>query len=168
MNERKLKVVTYTGMWLTALTGSIFGLLLTIIGYLFDQGPGGGMQGPLWRILIVGLPSIFIAAYIGELIVRTLAKRLFTSQSSVRKNTLLAFIIVFVGGIAATVVGWEIGFILGKITGAIDIGWLPVLVYTPLMSFIWGIPVCFIAGILYSGFVFVYLRNGEKQKKDLQ
>ncbi|MCK9399474.1 MAG: hypothetical protein M0Q51_05700 [Bacteroidales bacterium] len=40
MNEYKLKTITRTGMWLAAIAGSIYGLLLTIIGYLLDYSSG--------------------------------------------------------------------------------------------------------------------------------
>ncbi len=75
MNERKLKTITHVGMWLAAIAGSITALVFIVGGYLLDWGPGGGMIGPFWRILLVGIPSALLGAYIGELFVRILAKK---------------------------------------------------------------------------------------------
>ena len=62
--------------------------------------------------------------------------------------------------IIAFIVGWEIGFFIGKVTGTIEgIEWIAVLLYTPLMSFIWGIPVSLVVAILYGVFVFFYVKG---------
>ncbi len=163
MNEQKQKTITHVGMWLAAIVGTIFGLLLTIVGYLLDWGPGSGMEGAFWEVLLVGIPSFVIAAYVGQLVVKKLAKIVFAKQSSFFGITIRSFVIVLAGCIIAFIVGWEIGFFLGKVTGTIEgIEWVAVLVYTPLMSFIWGIPVSLVVAILYGVFVFFYVRAENK------
>ena len=164
MNEKKQKIITHVGMWLAAIAGSISGLGYAIAGYLFDWGPGGSMEGPLWRVLLVGIPSALIGIYIGELVVRILAKKMFAIRWTNIRNTIRAFVIVFLGCILAFIVGLEVGFILGKITGAIEgLEWLEVLLYAPIMAILYGIMPSMAAGILFSGFVFVFLKSGDKQ-----
>lgn len=158
MNEKKEKIITHVGMWLAAIVGSLFGLVLTIVGYLIDWGPGGSMEGPFVNILMVGVPSILLAAYIGELLVRILAKKMFSRHSSNSMNTALAFFVVFIGSIVAFMVGFEVGYFMGKITGAIEgLDWI-VLLYVPIQSVFYGILPSLGAGVLYSVFVFVYLK----------
>lgn len=87
MTEKQQKTIRLTGMWLCALVGSTYGLVYTLGGYLFDWGPGGSLEGPLWKILITGILSIVIAAYVGELVVRKLAKRIFEKKYSISLST---------------------------------------------------------------------------------
>jgi hypothetical protein len=163
MNEKKLKHITRADMWLAAIVGSINGLLFTIAGYLLDWGPGGSMQGPFWRVLIVGMLSILTAAYIGEFLVRKLGKTMLEQQLSLTELSIRSFAITLVGSITAFIVGWEVGFIAGKITGAIEgLEWIPVLVYAPLMSLIYGIPISLIASFLFGIFVFLYGKSGNE------
>jgi|AntAceMinimDraft_9_1070365.scaffolds.fasta_scaffold66391_1 hypothetical protein len=158
MNEEKQKIITHVGMWLAAIAGSISGLGYAIGGYLLDWGPGGSMEGPLWRVLLVGIPSALAGAYIGELIVRKLAKTMFAIQWTNTKNTIKAFVVVFLGCIVAFIVGLEVGFILGKITGAIEgLEWLTILLYAPIMATLYGLLPSLGLGVLYGGFVFIYL-----------
>lgn len=160
MKSQTFKIITRTGMWIAAITGSTFGLLFTIIGYLMDWGPGGSMHGPFWKILTVGIPSILIAAYIGELIVRSLANKLLKEHLSVLENTVRSFASVLIASLTAFVAGWEVGFIMGKISGAIEgLDWIPVLFYSPLMSLIYGIPVSLAVAVLFGVFVFLYLKR---------
>ena len=65
MNEKKQKIITHVGMWLAAIAGSSTALIFLIAGYILGWGPGGDMAGPLWRILLVGIPSALTGAYIG-------------------------------------------------------------------------------------------------------
>jgi hypothetical protein len=159
MNEKKEKIITHVGMWLAAIVGSLFGLVFSIIGYLLGEGPGGSMEGPLWRVLLVGIPSVLLAAYAGELLVRKLAKRMLSKHSSVSKNTVMAFVMVFIGCIVAIAVGFEIVYAMGKITGAIEgLEW-NVLLYVPLGAILYGFLPSLGAGVLYSLFVFIYLKR---------
>lgn len=161
MNEKKLKHITRAGMWMAAIVGSINGLLLTIAGYLFDWGPGGSMQGPFWRILVVGLLSVLIAGYIGEVIVRKLGKTMVGKQFSRSDLTIRSFAFTFFGSITAFIAGWDVVFIMGKITGAIEgLEWIHVLVYAPLMSLFYGFPISLIASFLFGIFVFLYGKSG--------
>lgn len=159
MEEKKIKVIRIIGMSLAAIVGSIFGLYFPIYAYLTDSGPGGSMTGPSWKILLTGLLTVLIGAYIGELIVRLLAKRMFVKQFNLSESVLRSFAMVLTGSIAAFVASWEIGYLLGKITGTIEgLDWIAVLVYTPLMSLIYGIPVCLGAAVLMGLIVFFYLK----------
>jgi len=166
MNEQKLKIITRTGMWLAAIVGSIYGLYLTIIGYLTDSGPGGSMEGPFWKILLTGILSILIGVYIGEFLVRKLAKILLAKHFKVLEFTIRSFAILLLGSMAAFVTSWEVGYLMGKITRTIEgLDWMTVLVYTLLMSFIYSIPVSLVAAGLFGVFVYFYTKAGEKQLK---
>ena len=159
MNELNQRIITRTGMWVAAVVGSTYGLLLTIVGYLLDWGPGSGMEGPFWKVLLVGVPSLLIAAYVGVIIVRWLSGKLLTMHSQAFVYTVRSFVVVLLASIAAFVVGWEVGFLMGKLTGTFDVmGWGEMVLKVAGMAFIWSIPVCLIAGILYSIFVFTYLK----------
>ncbi len=108
MNEHKQKIITHTGMWLAAIVGSIYGLVLTIVGYLLDWEPGSRMEGSFREVLLVGILSVLAAAYIGELVVRKLAKKKLATQLQIHAITVRLFVIVLVGCITAFVVGWEV------------------------------------------------------------
>ncbi len=157
--ENQQKIITLTGMWLCAIVGCTYGLVFTLGGYLLGWGPGGSMEGPLWKIVLTGVLSTVIAAYIGELVFRKLAKRIFEKNAGVLSTAVRAVLVSLIGSMIAFILGWEVGFIMGKITGAITgLEWHTVLLYVPLMALIWGIPVCGIASLLYGIFVFIYLR----------
>lgn len=164
MNERKLTIITCTAIWLVSVAGSIYGLLLTIAGYLLDWGPGGSMHGPIWKILLSGLLSVFVGAFIGVILVKMLARLLLGKQLSLLDHTIRSFAVVLIGGMAAFVSSWVIGFLVGKITGTIEgLDWITVLVYTPLMSFLYGMPVCLSAAAVFGAFVYFYLKTAEKK-----
>jgi hypothetical protein len=79
--------------------------------------------------------------------------------------TVRTFFTEFVASMVAFITGWEIGFIVGKLTGAIDgIEWKAVLLYTPLMSFFYGIPVCLAAAFLLGLFAFFYIKYSAGQE----
>lgn len=157
MNEKKKKMITRVGMWIAAVVGSIPGLIYLIGGYLVDWGPGGSMQGPLWRVLLVGLPCALLGAYAGELVVRIISKALLSERWSDIINSIRAFIAVFLGCLASIIVAFEVGVLLGKITGAIDgLEW-EVLINAPMMAIAFGIPFSLTVGILFSAFAFIYL-----------
>ena len=121
------------------------------------------MHGPFWRILVVGILSILIGVYVGELLVRKLAGKMFEKHLTILEYTIRSFAIVLIGSIAAFVASWEVGYLMGKITGAIEnMSWTVVLVYTPLMSFIYSIPVSLGSAALFGLFVFFYLKSGNK------
>jgi hypothetical protein len=164
MNEKKIKVIIITGMSLAAIVGSIYGLYITIFGYLTDSGPGGSMEGPLWKIMLTGSLTVLVGAYVGELVVRKLAKRMLLKQFNLLEYTLRSFAIVLLGSMAAFIISWEIGYLLGKITGTIEgLDWITVLIYTPLMSLIYGIPVSLGAAVLMGLFTFLYLKGGRSR-----
>ncbi|MDX2444378.1 MAG: hypothetical protein QNK30_11320 [Bacteroidales bacterium] len=159
MNEQKQNTLIQVGMWLAVLVGSMYGLLFTLLGYIFDVGPGSGMEGQFWKILLVAIPSILIAAYIGELIVRKLAQRMLKSNLSMLTYKFRLFTIVLIGCTVAFIVGFEVGYILGKITGTISgIEWAEILIRGPAMALIIGIPIALIVAIFYSVFVHFYLK----------
>ena len=164
MNEPKRKIIVRTGMWLVAVVGSIYGILLTILGYILDWGPGSEMIGPLWKVLLTGILSFLSGAYTGEIIVRKLAgiimKKLFLPlESAVR-----SYGIMLVASVPAFVVSWEIGYLMGKVTGAIGhLSWITVIRDVPLMTFIWSVPISLITAALYAVFVYIYLKAGERQ-----
>ena len=157
MNEKTQTFIKHVGMWTAAIVGSIVGIEI-IAGYLISWGPGGAMIGPIWRILLVGIPSILLGAYVAELYVRKLATKLITIESSILLNGFMAFVLILSGSMLGFIVGWEIGFFLGKVTNAIEgLGWTEVLLYAPIMSIFYGIIPCLIAATLFSVFVFIYL-----------
>ena len=82
-------------------------------------------------------------------------------------NTFKAFVVVFLGCVAGIIVGWEMGAILGKVTGAIEgLEWTEVLLFASIMAILYGILPSLAVGILYGGFVFIYLKKGGKQAID--
>lgn len=146
-------------MWLTALVGSTYGLVFTIIGYLADWGPGSGMEGPLWKILLVGIVSVLFAVYLGELIVRKLTRRIFRKNLAAFPTAGWMFVVMFIGCITAFVVGWDVGFLMGKLTGSIAaMAWGEILWKVPAMSFMWGVPLSLIISLLFALFVLFQLK----------
>lgn len=159
MNNKERKVITLTGIVLAEIAGSVFGLGLTIAGYLTGWGPGGSMHGPLWRILTTGLLSSLTGILIAILLVRKLAGMLFLKNFSILHYTLLSFVIVVMASIASFIAGWEVAYLTGKITGSISgLEWIAVLFYVPLMSGIYSIPVGLGTGAVFAIFVFFYLK----------
>ena len=163
MNEQKQKIITHTGMWLATIAGSIYGIIFAIVGYLLNWNHCGVLEGPFWKVLLTGFHSVMMGAYIGELIVRKRAQKIFATRIKIPAITSRLFVIVLFGSIAAFIVSWEVGYIFGKILGIFQgVSWGEILIKIPLISLIHCIPVCLIASIFYSVFVFVYLKVGEK------
>ena len=163
MNEQKQKIITHAGMWLAAFVGSVYGLIFVIIGYLINWDHGRALEGPFWKVLLAGFFSIMIGAYFGELIVRKRAQKRLAGQLQILTITARLFGVVLLGNIVAFIVGWEVGYIFGKILGTIqELSWGEILTIIPLNSFIHSIPISLVAGIFYSVFVFTYLKVGNK------
>ena len=164
MNEQKQKTITRVGMWLAAITGSIYGLIFAVVGYFLKWDLCDASEGPFWKVLLIAFFSIIIAAYIGELIVRKLAQKRLAGQIKIPAITTRLFVVVLLGSIVAFIVSWEVGYIFGKILGIFQgVSWGEILIKIPLISLIHGIPVCLVTGIFYSVFVFIYLKVGKKQ-----
>jgi hypothetical protein len=150
--EWKHKVISLTGMWLASLVGAVYGLLFTIIGAGFNWGPGGGMEGPYWKILIVGVISLLIGMYAGEFIVRRMSAMVFRRKRERLESSMLMFIVCAVGSIIAWLLSWETGYIAGILTETISwdepIRWSGIILDIALMSTLLGIPFAFGAGII--------------------
>jgi hypothetical protein len=162
MNEKRLRLISRTGLAVVVLVGCIFGIYLTIIGYLTDSGPGGSMEGPIWRIALNGMLSALIGSITGAVLFRILEKNLSGKKISLLEITIKSFTLVLIASFAAFVASWVVGYFVGKITGTIEgLDWIVVLIYTPLMSFVYGIPVSLITAVLFGIFVFFYLKTGQ-------
>jgi uncharacterized membrane protein (Fun14 family) len=160
MDEVKKRNILRTGRWIAGLVGCSWGLFLQIGGYLADWGPGGGMAGPTWLILLTGIVCILVGAYIGQLIIKKLAGKILNHESSAITASLVLFIIMSLASMAAFIAGWELGFLLGKLTGTITgLEWKVVLFSVPIMSFIYGIPVSLGVGLLYGIVAFFVLKR---------
>ncbi len=163
MNEQKQKTITRVGMWLAAITGSIYGIIFAIVGYLVNWDHCGTLEGPFWKVLLTGFHSVMIGAYIGELIVRKRAQKIFATRIKIPAITTRLFVVVFLGCIAAFVVSWEVGYIFGKILGTFqELSWGEILIKIPFISFIHSVPISLVVAFFYSVFVFTYLKVGKK------
>ncbi|MCD6566261.1 MAG: hypothetical protein J7K53_10000 [Bacteroidales bacterium] len=163
MNERKQKIVTYAGMWLAAIAGSIYGIIFAIVGYLINWNHCGALEGPFWKVMVIGILSTLIGAYIGELVVRKRAQKIFADRLKIQAPTSKLFVIVFLGCIVAFVGSWEAGYVFGKLLGIFhELNWGEILIDVPLISLIHAIPISLVISIFYSVFVFTYLKVGEK------
>lgn len=158
MDEKKQKVTTLIGMWLAALVGSVYGIYYTVIGFFTNSGPGGGLEGPTWKVILSGVISALLASYVGELMVRRLSKKKLDDTANVALISLRAFLTLLVAGIVAFIVGWEVGFIIQRLFNLIPgLGWTEVLLYGPLMGFIYGVPFSAGAALIYV-LVIVFLK----------
>lgn len=150
--EWKYKFTTLTGMWLASLVGAVYGLIFTIIGAGFDWGPGGGMIGPYWKILITGLISLLIGMYAGELIARRMAGLIFKRPRKRLQITFLMFLSIATASLIAWVLSWEAGFIAGILMGTIEWtesdGWHNIILNVGFMSAILGVPFALAAGVI--------------------
>ena len=152
--EWNLKVVRLTGMWLASLIGAVYGLLFTIIGAGLDWGPGGGMEGPYWKVIIVGLISILVGMYTGEFSVRKLSSisKVFDKPRKRTEVALAMFLICSFSSVLAWILSWEAGYISGILMGSIGwdeiLNWGQIIFDVALMSFIFGFPFYLLAGIL--------------------
>ena len=163
MNEQKQKIITRAGMWLATIVGSIYGIIFAIVGYLLNWNHGGALEGPFWKVLLIGFHSVMTGAYIGELIVRKRAQKRLVGQIKIPAITSRLFVIVLLGSIAAFIVSWEVGYIFGKILGTFqELSWGEILINIPIISFIHSVPISLVASIFYSVFVFTYLKVGKK------
>lgn len=134
---------------MVAVCGSVFGIGLTIIGYLTDWGPGGSMQGTFLSILFVGGSSTLTGVTIGIWTTRKLLQIGIQGRNSPMKSALWQSFVVLTGSMIAFITSWEAGFFTGKISGAIEgIDWKATLIYAPLMAAIYGIPLCSFAAVL--------------------
>ncbi len=161
--EWKHRVISLTGMWLASLVGAVYGLLFTIIGAGLNWGPGGGMEGPYWKIVIVGVISLLIGMYAGEFIVRRMSAMVFMQKRTRLRSSMLMFIVCAVGSIIAWLLSWEVGYIAGILTESISWNdtdnWFEIILNTALMSTIFGIPFAFGAGIINALVAWFVLRK---------
>ena len=163
MNEQKQKIISHAGMWLATITGSIYGVVFAVIGYLLNWDHCGALEGPFWKVLLIAFHSVMIGAYVGELIVRKRAKIIFAGKLKIPAITSRLFVIVLLGCIAASIVSWEVGYIFGKILGTFqELNWGEILIDIPFISLIHAIPVSLVISVFYSVFVFIYLKVGKK------
>ncbi len=145
------KRITLIGMWLASLAGAVYGLLFTIIGAGFDWGPGGSMNGPYWKIVLIGLVSIIIGMYAGELIVRKMAGIVHKKPRSKTEIIMLMGLSCAVGSLIAWILSWEIGFIGGVMFDVIpweDTSWGEIIMNVGLMSAVFGMPIAIGTGII--------------------
>lgn len=163
MNQKEQKIITHVGMWLAAFVGSICGLFFGIAGYFMDWGPGGGLEGPIWRILLVGFTSALIGAYTGELLFRKLSRKMLSKIFSLVKISGLSFVVALVACTAAFYVGLLTGLIMGILTGTIvGLEWNE-LGGAPFLGLVFSIPFGLIPAILFGGFVFIFLKSRESR-----
>ncbi len=163
MTEQQKKTISVLGMWIVAFVGSTYGLVFTIIGRLADWGPGSGMEGPLWKVLLVGIVSIVVAVYVGELIVRKLTTKILRKNLAALPTASWMALVIFTACIVAFVVGWEVGFLMSKLTGIVtELGWAEILLKVPVLPFMWGLPFCLLISFIFGLFVLFLL----KVKKD--
>ena len=159
------KVIKLTGMWLASLVGTVYGLLFTIIGAGFNWGPGGGMEGPYWKILLAGVISILVGMYAGEFTMRKLTNmfKVFDKPRKKSEIAFLMFMICFAASMVAWILSWEAGFISGIAMGSIEweevINCGRVVMDVALMSMVFGIPFYFIAGIINAVVAAVVLKK---------
>jgi len=162
MNEQKQNIITRAGMWLATIVGSIYGLIFVVVGYIINWDHCGVLEGPFWKVLLTAFHSIMLGSYIGELIVRKRVPKRLAGQEKNPAITSRLFVIVLLGSIAAFIVSWEVGYIFGKILGIFqEVSWEEILIDIPLISLIHAIPACLVISILYSVFVFTYLKFGK-------
>jgi len=163
--EWNYKLVKLTGMWLASLVGAVYGLLFTIIGAGLNWGPGGGMEGPYWKILIVGLISLFIGMYAGEFTFRKLTgiTKVFERSRSKIEISILMFLNCTLAALVAWILSWEAGFISGVLMGPIEwdepVRWIRLILDVALMSSIFGIPFSLGAGIINSLVAFFVIKK---------
>jgi hypothetical protein len=159
----KHKRIALTGMWLASLVGAIYGLLFTIIGAGFDWGPGSGLDGPYWLIVIMGIISIVIGMYTGELVVRKLSVIVFKKPRSYSEITFMMFIICIIASFLAWVLSWEAGFISGILLGSLQFeesaSWFEIIYNVGLMSAVFGTPFYVSSGGLAALFSYSILRK---------
>ncbi len=145
------KRIRLTAMWLSSLVGAVFGLFFTIIGAGFNWGPGSGMEGPYWKILIVGLISLLIGMYVGELIARKLSAIVFKKPRKRHEMSLFMFLVTATASLIAWILSWEAGYIAGTLMDTIK--WLDpamgqIILDVALMSSILGAPLAIAAGTI--------------------
>jgi hypothetical protein len=163
--EWNLKIVKLTGMWLASLVGAVYGLLFTIIGAGLDWGPGGGMVGPYWKIILVGMISILVGMYAGEFTFRKLCKLAKVFEKARPKMELALFLFLMCGAASAVawILSWEAGFISGILMGSIEwdevLNWGEIISNVALMSLIFGIPVYLLAGIINGALALFLLKK---------
>jgi len=163
--EWNQKVIKLTGMWLASLAGAVYGLLFTIIGAGLNWGPGGGMEGPYWKILIVGIISLLIGLYAGEFTVRKLIvwAKVFDGPQSKTQIALKMFMICAFAALVAWILSWEAGMISGILMGSITwdevINWGRIILDVALMSFVFGLPFYLMAGIINAVVAIVVLKK---------
>jgi hypothetical protein len=163
--EWNQKVVRLTGMWLSSLVGAVYGLLFTIIGAGLDWGPGGGMSGPYWKIILVGGISLLVGMYAGEFSVRKLTSlaKVFEKPRKKTEVALAMFLVCSFASLIAWILSWEAGFISGILMGSIQ--WDDILIWgkiisdVALMSFIFGLPFYIIAGMINAIVALIVLKK---------
>lgn len=163
--EWPYKRITLISMWIASLVGAIYGLVFTIIGAGFNWGPGGSLEGPYWKIIVIGLISITIGMYVGELAVRKLATIVFKKKRSNPEYIILMAVTCAFGSILAWVFSWEAGFISAILMDSLSFGddanWLGIIGDVALMTSIFGLPFYLLAAGMSALFSYFVLRNSD-------
>jgi len=153
---KKHKVLITVTIIIVSIIGSIPGLWTILIN---AEGPFQRPDGPYWKALVIGIPSILAAILIGYLLSKYLLSKWYREKKSILYQSIIILLVTIIAGIIAVMVGWEVNWIVEKAFGwggSVRLAWLNFLTGIPLMFFYCIIPVG-IAGLLYGLFSFFYL-----------
>ena len=153
---KKHRVITIVTIILVCIIGSVPGLWTILLDV---EGPFQRPDGPYWKALVIGVPSILSAIFIGYLISKYLLSKWYKENKSIVVQSIIIFSITIIAGLIAVMVGWEINWIVEKAFGwggSARLEWLDFLTGIPLMFIYCIIPVG-ITSLIYGLFSMIYL-----------
>jgi len=158
---KKHKVIITVTIVIVIIIGSIPGLM-TIIN---ADGPFQRPDGPYWKALVIGVPSILAGVLIGYLISKYLLRIWFKTDKTLVYKSIIILFITYIAGIITLIVACEVDWIIPEIFGWENTpsllndlsSWKNLLDHFLLAFIYFSIPIG-IAGVLNVLFSFIYLK----------
>jgi hypothetical protein len=154
---KKHRVLSTVMTLIVCIIGSVPGLWTVLFNI---EGPFQRPDGPYWKALVIGFPSIFIAILVGYLICKFLYRKWFKESKSIIYQSFIVFSVTIIAGLVAVLVGWEVNWIVAKAFGwggQAQVPWISFLIGIQIMFFYCIIPVG-AASLLFGLFSFIYLK----------
>lgn len=124
------------------------------------EGPFQRPDGPYWKALVIGIPSVLAAIIAGYPLSKFLLEKWYNESKSIVFQSFIAFSITIIAGLVAVMIGCEVNWIVQKAFGwgaIAQVQWIKFLIGIPIIFFYSIVPVG-IAGLLFGLFSFIYLK----------
>jgi len=164
MDEKQTSAHKRVAIWIAVMAGSINGIVFGLLGYLIGWGPGAGMEGPFWKVLLTCGVSVILGGYVGDLASRKLYSRVISGNGSKLHMIVRSFAVVLISSILAFFISIVTGYLTGKLTGSISgLDWSDVFISLPVMALIFSIAIGIIAALIFGFYTWFFVNAKPNQ-----